>query len=92
VLPLVEVKVRVGATLSSIVAVPEFEVFPLKSLANPPARVTTSLCDTLPDFVALKVTPVPLNSGVVAVQPEDTSSPAVSFSVTDSLKVRDMFT
>jgi hypothetical protein len=46
----------------------------------------------MPVLVALKVTPVPLNTGVVEVQPVETLRPAMSFKVTDSLKVRDTFT
>jgi hypothetical protein len=46
----------------------------------------------MPVFVTLKVTPVPLNSGVVEVQPVETLSPAISFRLTDSLKVKETFT
>jgi hypothetical protein len=46
----------------------------------------------MPVFVALKVTPVPLNAGVEKVQPVETLRPAMSFKLTDSLKVRETFT
>ena len=64
----------------------------MESLANPPAAVTTSLSEALPFLVALNVTPVPLKTGDVFVQPVDTSRPAMSFSVTDSLNVNETFT
>jgi hypothetical protein len=91
-LPLVEVIVSNGAMLSWRVTVWVLEVFPFWSLAKPPAAVTISLSDTMPVLVTLKVTPVPLNTGVVAVQPVEALRPAMSFKVTDSLKVRDTFT
>jgi hypothetical protein len=54
--------------------------------------VTTSLSETLPVLVALKVAPDPLNEGVVNVHPLDTSTPAMSFSLMDSLKVSETLT
>lgn len=69
-----------------------FEVFPFESLAKPAKAETTNLSEALPVLVALKVTLRALNSGSVAVQPRDTTSRAMSFCSTVSLKVRDTFT
>jgi hypothetical protein len=46
----------------------------------------------LPVLVALKVAPDELNEGVVNVHPLDTSTPAMSFSLMDSLKVSETLT
>jgi len=91
-LPPVEVRVKVGAMLSFSVSVLGSEVLPIESFANPPAIETTSLSEAFPVLVALNVTPVPLKTGEVLVQPADTERPAMSFKVTDSLKVRETFT
>jgi hypothetical protein len=54
--------------------------------------VITSLSETLPVLVAVKVAPDGLNEGVVKVHPLDTSTPAMSFSLMDSLKVSETLT
>jgi hypothetical protein len=91
-LPAVEVIVSVGDTLSGRVKVLSVEVLPCESIAKPPGMVRTSLSETSPVLVALKVAPDPLNEGVVNVHPLDTSTPAMSFSLMDSLKVSETLT
>jgi hypothetical protein len=91
-LPAVEVRLSVGAKLSRRVVELASEVLPITSFANPPAIEMTSLSETVADLVALNVTPLPLNTGELMVQPWDAVSPAISFKVTDSLKVKETFT
>jgi hypothetical protein len=55
--------ISVGDTLSGRVSVLSVEVLPCESIAKPPGIVTTSLSETLPVFVALKVASVPVNVG-----------------------------